>query len=159
MVQVQNASTIKEIRTAAGLSLSEGFPQQLSNQIFPVININPKDYKIAKSVDNDGTTTYTIKAADSTKEIYLTGFFLSAINTAATTCTLMRLTIVIDGATKSLGTIFLVPSGANFNSMARDFKNPVKIDKNTAVTATLDAAASNAWAGVTYFELTPFEDI
>ena len=76
MAIIQNSQTIKEIRKAAGLSISDGFPQRIADAVIPTIEVNPENFRIANVVENNNTGTtgsFTIYTTPSNKSFYLTG--------------------------------------------------------------------------------------
>lgn len=164
-MQIQNSSTIKELRTAAGLSISEGFPQQLANQIIPVIDINPKHLRratILGTLLNRNTTgsNITVLSAQS-EEVFVTGFNISNQQDATSDNVLIVLQATIDGVLKRFYSRQKVTATAGLINENIQLSHAIKIDLGSTIGFTLafTVGASISDVVVYGYKVNPFENI
>lgn len=159
MVNIQNASTIKEIRSAGGLSISEGFPQKLGDNVIPVVNVNPSHNRIQNIIMNSSsantTTIYT--TPNDARRFYLCNVSLSGTNTVATAGTVIAISVIIAGVSSYVIFAHLIPNAVDKNSVTLEFTKPIAIDRNTAIQAFANAAVSNMRASITGYLVDEFE--
>lgn len=170
MALIQNSSTIKEIRTSAGLSISEGFPSKIADLVMPVINVNPKDYKIDTVLGANASAAtghLTIFTASTTRATYITGLDVSAIKNATndTGTGFWSITCVINGQSQSLLNMAILTLTAQVWDKTVVFKNPILIDKGSLV-RFFNSAGGDYTSGAAYracavygYEVEPFENI
>jgi len=163
-MQIQNSSTIRELRTAAGLSISEGFPQGLANQIVPVIELNPKLFRLtnvlrdAASVSTGSTTIFT---TSSDKDFFLTNVSLTTEANATADSVFTKMEVIQDGVTRVIALIRKLSLTAHSSSLVLQFNNPLKVDRGTAITITqsFTVGASTTGGLIAGFEVEPFESL
>lgn len=152
MVAIQNTEVIQSVREAARLSLSEGFPTQLQGNIVPVVDVTPDFHKKSIISSSSPTTTgaTTILTTDAERFTYITAVQLGLVKNA--TCDVatgvIAVTGVIDGTTTTIAAIPVLTLTAERADIQIQFREPIKLDRNTAVsltgTFTLGAMARTA---------------
>lgn len=136
MPQVQNSDAIKAIRDGARLSISEGFPQMLSNTIVPVMDMTPDFHRRATISKNSiGTTTGAISVytTAANKDFYLTGLNMSFIKDVICDTAGMSLTVTTEGINKTIFGFPTITLTAQTANLSHDFTVPIKIDPNTVI--------------------------
>ena len=166
MTQIQNFSTIREIRKALGASISEGFAQVADNRVIPVINVNPKDYRectVIKTQSATASGAVTVLTSSSTRDTYITQVSMSVCKNAS--CDVANgqflISVVVGGNTYYIAGIALLTLTAQDQSLAINLDKPVKIDRNTAVTIvsnTYTVGAMVRSANVIGYEVDVFEN-
>lgn len=138
MVYVNNNETIKELNDAIkGDFVSNIAPKSINNSVQPVININPKDYKIINIVKSN--TSGTIYATPTNKDFYLRGITLSGSSITAGLCR-----ININANVQDMGAVDLlqlalqvsaaVPAASDTQIII--YPIPLKITRNTNIAFT-----------------------
>lgn len=163
MVKIQNSDAIKEIRDAARLSISEGFPQDLAKSIVPVMEMNPNLLRKTTVVFEGSTTAtgaLTLGTSSSTKDTYVTGFTFNYIKDATcdTASGNLRLLLTRNGQILQVARMAVLTLTAQSGQMAHQFANPIKIDRGTAVqigSNTFTAGAMVRAANVYGYEVEP----
>lgn len=164
-MKIQNSSTIKEIRTAGGLSLSEGFPSDLGNSVVPVINVNPKDYKTATVLGSllgratAGSGVVVLGAQ--TDEVFITGFMVSNVQDATSDNALIILQTTIGGVAQRIYSRRKASATAGVISDIVQLSKPIKIDLGATVTFTLTFSVGTSSSDILlYGYMTPvFESL
>jgi len=141
MVQIQNADAINAIRDGARLSISEGFPTNLSNVVQPVLDMTPHFHKkcnVIKSLNQTATTAgTTIYAVPAGRKYYICGISVNGYASAVADSTKIEIIGVIDGITTNIYNI------AKSSLVATNFVNtvpcmffpvPIVIDGGTNIT-------------------------
>lgn len=154
-----NSEVSQEIRqTAKGQLGSNPLPEIVSNQIVPVIEVNPKIVKNAETISqnelaNNLTATIMASSLYPTRDIYITGAQISAMCDVNATNTAIRLTCTINGSTKYLLTLSKLTTTAFNGAVSITFPHPIKIDRNSSVFLTSDTnvAAFRASAIISFF--------
>lgn len=140
MFQVQNTEAINNIRAAARLSISEGFPQMLSPAIVPVLDMTPDFHKKSFVFSSSPTTTgaTTIYTTPTGKKTYLTGVMLDIVKnvTCDVATGVISVTAVIDGTTTTIVAVPVLTLTAERSDSEITFANPIAIDPGTAVSLT-----------------------
>jgi len=167
MPQVQNSSTIKEIRTAGGLSVSEGFPTSLGNQIVPVININPKDYRTTNVLFASSSTSsgnIGIGTTSTTKDTFITSIQMSMAKDA--TCDVASGAIYLDmtfnDVVRDFAYISILTLTAQSQTVFLQFANPVRVARGSSILIGAGAHTVGLFskaAAVHGFEVEPFENL
>lgn len=138
MTYVDNSNTDKELNEAIrGNAVTNIIPKKIADFIQPVININPKDYKLQERVITRSSAG-TIYTTPTDKDFYLTGIHLSA------TC----VTVGANGNASVSGFPEGITSATTFNSLVLSptaiidsstgvsnlmFQRPIKCARNTAI--------------------------
>lgn len=141
MVQVHNSDLLKEVREGASLQqLDGGIPSILDNKIVPVMEVNPKLLRRANIVDGNARSTsgatVIIYTTPSDRDFYLTSLQWYLVKTAAcdSATAAATITVVIDGATKSLVRYGEITLTAQEISESTTFTVPIKLDRGSAIT-------------------------
>lgn len=137
--KIQNSDTIKELRDGARLSISEGFPERLAGSVVPVMNINPKDYRIcniAKTTSAVNATSATIYTTPADKDFYLVGFSIGLIKDATATSINSGISAYIDGLNTALIGIASLTLTAQSETLSQTLAYPIKVDRNTIIAVT-----------------------
>ncbi len=165
-MRIQNSSTIKEIRSAACLSISEGFPQDLSNQIIPVINVNPKDYNEGRIFAHGSSVaagTVTIYTCSSTLDTFIMSCSYSFSKNVACDIASGRTAIQIigfDGVTYAILSLAVLTLTAERDSISISFNKPLHVKKGSVI-QIVGAFAAGAMARsyiVSGYEIESFEN-
>lgn len=152
---ISNQSTVKELLSVTGNQLSEGIPNAI-----PVLNANPKDYRVAKVLASSNPVTtgaVTVYTASATKDTYISGVILSSVKnaTADNASTKISLTGVVDAQTVDLASIALLTLTAQSESIVYSFYPAIKIDKGSVISlsGTFTLGAWIRFAQVTGYEV------
>jgi len=166
MTQILNQSTLREIRQALSVPNSYNAPSYSSDQVIPVVNVNPKDYKESKyaTLSKTNTGTATIYTTDLNKDTFLTSVQLSFAKDA--TCDAATGSVVLQAipfgltsqtAIVSIATITLTAQSGN---IFLEFNKPVKIARNTAIQIggfSYTVGIMSRQATITYIETDVYE--
>jgi hypothetical protein len=149
MVEIINPDVISEIQDVC--SIQSGYdilPKNLSNQIVPVININPKTSRYATIIGDyysAATGSVTVLAAKSRIRYVITGAMLCATYDVACDCAGTQLVITLNGAVKNLIGLNRQPLTAGNDRLFIDCSNhPIICDGNTALTLQKSYALGSA---------------
>lgn len=147
-MQVQNPEATAIIRDQAGLTIAEGFPQNLSSSIVPVMDMTPNFHRLINRVlsATSGSSSVSLGTTDANKVSYLQGFSLSmhkdaAMDVATGSCSL---TVSMNGISTVIARIPYITLTAERESIFIALPKPIKLDKNTSITA----ARGSSTAGV-----------
>jgi len=163
MVRINNTSVIKEIRQALGASISDGFPQDAQNVVIPVLNVNPKDYRLTNafyslsSVTTGAASTLT----NASRDTYITNAILTISKNA--TCDIatgsVSVTVVVDGQTRTIARLAVLTLTAEYENVSITFARPIKVDRNStiSVSGTYTAGLMSRGLILTGYEVEPFE--
>lgn len=136
-MQVQNPQAGEIIREQAGLTLAEGFPQNLSSSIVPVMDMTPdfhiKFYTAAAAVAATGSGG--VISAKASVKYRIHGFLASFVKDA--TCDgadgSISWTFTQDGVTRTLASFPVITLTAQSNQIGLMFDNPIICDENSAI--------------------------
>lgn len=140
--KIQKTETIQQLREAARLSISEGFPQELAQQIVPVIEVNPKllDFPnnfgaAATGTSNAGVTALT---TSSVKETYITSLTFHLLKDATCDAATGSLTVnaTANGATINLANIQHITLTAADRFLTLSYPVPIRVDKGSTIRST-----------------------
>jgi hypothetical protein len=160
MVQIQNTDAITAIRDGAKLSISEGFPQQLSNVVVPVLDMTPDNHRkdtVLASLTQTTTGAMTVYTASADRDTYITGASISFVKGA--TCDIASGAIALGitqlSLARTLISISVLTLTAERDKVFIAFQNPVKIDRGTTITlsGTFTAGALVRSANIIGFEV------
>ena len=157
-MQIQNPSAGMIIREEAGLTLAEGFPNELSRSVIPTMDMTPSFHRktdLIKSATRTTTGSGTVHSTHAVAETYITGIFLSLVkDVSADTASNdpFVLTAVINGVSTNLARVGVLTLTAQNQSIYIKFANPILVDKGTNMTITGAAftAGSVAKSGTIY---------
>jgi len=139
MVRINNTDLMNELRDVAKIQVgSDMIPNVMSNQVVPVIDVNPKHARIINLVES------VSKSTTGAANVYTTptsnDFFLCGVNSSFdknVTCDLadgrLALVVTINGAEKVIIGHSVITLTAERGEIAVDFNRPIKLDRNTTI--------------------------
>lgn len=150
MGTVHNSDTVEQVIRAAGVqTATEMPPRTLSNQIVPVMEVNPrlvKSLNIIRSGSLSNATSATVHTCHSTKETYLWAAQLTSVKdvTATTAGQAMKVTPFGDNTARNILTISALTLTAESPSSASIalFK-PIRLKAGSTITITATTATGN----------------
>lgn len=148
---------------AAGLSISEGFPTRLANAIVPVIDVNPKAYKVAniiRSVANSTSGATTVYTTPTDRDFYLTNAYVSYMANATSDDVGVTLQSTAQGELAGIIGIRKLALTAHSNNSEVVYPTPLKLDRGVAIvfSTTFSVGAVTREAGITGYTIEPFEN-
>ncbi len=146
-MQIQNPRATEVIREEAGLTLSEGFPQTLSSNIIPIIDMTPSFHAVVNIANTASSTTtgaITILNPVNEGDLYITGAHIALVKDAACDMASGRVTLAatINGVVRSILSIPVLTLTAQQQSLSISFVRPIKVDKGTSVTLLTNSFAA-----------------
>lgn len=166
-MRIQNSSLIKAIRSAFGLSISEGFPQTVNNGVQAVCNVNPKDYLEPVIISTSRTTTgaSTLFTTSATKDTYINSVSISltkdATNDAAIGVSAVTATPFGQVSAQNILALSMLTLTAQDKQLSISFVRPIRLARNTAVAlngTTYTVGLMTRTVVVAYTEVEPFEN-
>lgn len=148
-MQVQNPQAGEIIRDQAGLTLAEGFPQNLSSSIIPIMDMTPdfhREVPLCGGNSSTGTGAITLLTASNTKKTYITSLTLGIVKDVTCDAGTSRLAInaTIGGVSRNIICIPTLTLTAQSSVIAIEFSKPIQIDKGSLLTvASYSFAAGN----------------
>ena len=139
MVRINNSDLMTELRDVAKIQVaSDIIPNVLSNQVVPVIDVNPKHARKINVVRyvTSASAAYT---TPTDKDFFLMGFNMSFSKTVANDGANLTLTGYVDGVVQNIGTLAGITLTAERAEMSQSFPIPIKIDRGTALTFAVGA--------------------
>jgi len=136
MIKIQNADAIQAIRAGAKLSISEGFPQELTGQALPVMDMTPNFHRFAnivRSVQATTSGTSTLYTTPTDKDFYLTAASLNYEKDVVNDSLLVYLSVVIDGATNNVLRIGKLGTTASKGESSIALSPPIKLDRGSQI--------------------------
>jgi len=148
MVTINNSDVIKELRIATQLQQGrEATPNNLSSQIVPVIEVNPKLLRTCNLVKTNAAsgTSALFYTTPTNQDFYIVALEASFIKDAA--CDLatgvISVNCTIDGAaSQSLLKFSVLTLTAQNQTATISFPTPIKVDRNTTI--SMSRAATTA---------------
>jgi hypothetical protein len=141
MITVSNSETLQALQKQAGLSQGiDATPNTLGNQIIPVLECNPKLQRhvtfvktSSSTVSASGASLYTTAP---TKDFYLTSayFYMTKDATCDVAIGLAGITAIVGGLSFYVIGISRLTTTAQDQGVYINFPQPIKIDRNTAIT-------------------------
>lgn len=155
MVDSNNSELIREVQNATKIQTINGVPRSISNQIVPVIEVNPKVVKEAKystaSLSNStGTTFFT---TPTNQDVYLCSAHIAVIKDAGNTSTNSSLTSTVNGLNLSFLSVPHLTTTAQSISSSIVFPHPIKLDRGVTIRINTGVGDANirAYGTVSYF--------
>lgn len=147
MVIIHNSDLTNELKEGAKLQqLNDIVPNILSNQVVPVMEVNPKLLRRINYA-RDGTSTNstggTLVTTPADKDLFITSIILSFSKDATATSLFSGVTCIINGLTVSMIKIATLTLTAERGEIAIDFNSPIKPDRNTAIRTVNSTNAAN----------------
>jgi len=139
MVVIQNTEAINIIRDQAGLSLKEGFPQNLAMTVQPVLDMTPDFHKnfICSANTTTSTGSATVLSAKEKVQYVIHGYSASFIKDA--TCDAadgtVQWNITQGGVVRAIVVFPILTLTAQSQAVSCWFNRPIRCDVNTIVQA------------------------
>jgi hypothetical protein len=160
MIQINNSDLTRELREGAKIQVAtDGIPSELGKTVVPVMESNPKllrtDRVLASlAVSATNASSSTLIAADPNRDIFITAAQIHIVKDA--TCdvasAVKSISCNINGVTVNLLLYSILSLTAQDIRLIITFKNPIKIDRNSAVTTNaFSFAAGNALRAIAIF--------
>lgn len=139
MATIYNSDLTREVRDGAKIQQSrESIPSQLADKIVPVMEVNPKLLRRARSLASlarSTTGTGTVMTASSNKTTILTGLTAGFIKTA--TCDVatgdINVYTTIGGASVALLRLPVLTLTAQEQNVSIQFSTPIEIDLGATI--------------------------
>lgn len=149
MAYIDNTETKIEFNDAIrGNAVSNTPTNKVGDTVQPVINVNPKDYRvinICKRAIINNATTGTVYTTPTNKDFYLCGVQMSLDKDNTATSTSFRTDITINGETIAGGAMSIVAIA--LTAEQRDtfiaYPRPIKIDRGTNITINSGTNVAN----------------
>jgi len=137
-MNVQNAEPGNIIREQAGLTLVEGYPQNLSNNIQAVMDMTPNFHKKIKpySASSGVSGSITAYTAVIKRKLEIFGYYLALAKDASCDIATGNVSINFtqDGVSKVLVALPVITLTAQQMILSLSFDKPIVCDENTSVT-------------------------
>ena len=138
MVISQNPEIGQIFRDEAKTTLSEGFPQNISSSIQPVLDLTPyfhKGIKIQSGASSTSASSGTIFTTSATKKTYIVGYQYHARKDATcdTASATAGIRATIDGKSQFFYIWYQAPLVLQELQSELMFDRPVLVDKNVAI--------------------------
>ena len=138
MPAIQNPDAGEAIRKQAGLTLAEGYPQQLASTVQPVMDMTPRFHRVAKTFGSSTTSTSgsgTVFTTSATKETMITSVQFGIIkdNTCDAANGSCGLRVNQGGAQQLLCVLPVLTTTGQEHNVTVSFPTPVRADKGTAI--------------------------
>lgn len=141
-MQIQNHDAAQAIRSQAGLTQSEGFPQNLLPNCQPVMDMTPRNHRVVTFSLNlnaqTSASTSTIGTSSSTRDTFITAVNLQVEKDA--TCDVadgqVTLRAVFNGVATSIVSVPIMTLTAQSRGIAIPLVPPLKIDRGAAIQLT-----------------------
>ena len=160
MVSIQNTDSITAIRDGARLSISEGFPTQLSNICMPVMDMTP-DFHRKTNIVRTGTvtngTTTTIYTTPTDRDFFLASCSLAFIKDVTATATYCSLAAYFDAVERNILFYPHLATTVQTGSLSQVFIPPLKVDRGTIIRTRVDTNNANesAYGTITGYTVDP----
>ena len=144
MVRINNSDLSNELRDVAKIQVgADIIPNILSNQVVPVIDVNPKHARntnLVVSYKGDTFTVVTIATSNPNKDTYITALLLNTKFHTGGTATQTRITLVINGAEMTcINNVNFAGDGTTETAQIT-LRDPIKIDRNSLIRLRCDVA-------------------
>lgn len=120
----------------------------LGETILPTVEIK-RFCNIVKAGAASNSTTSTVWTTPSDKDFYLCAASLSTIKDVTGVSNNAKLNIIVEGATVAILSISNITLTVQHSNMTNTWFNPIKVDRNTAITVTNSSATANVRSDAT----------
>ena len=147
MVRINNSDLSFELRDVAKIQAGiDIIPNIMSNQVVPVIDVNPKHARIlnvAYGVSTSASGTSTIYTTPSDKPLYLTSIGFSYVKDAACDAATgaMTIRVTINGAALNIIVVPIITLTAQSGIYQINLPKPMLLDRNSNITMAATFAA------------------
>lgn len=135
-MRINNSELIQGIVTSTRLSSSQGVPQELTTQIIPVMEVNPRllrNCTFARSVNRNTTGAGTVFLTPLNMDFYVTNVILCHNADVVCDGTGCYISAVINSATVYIAQINKLTLTAHNSNISLNLVFPLKIDKNSTI--------------------------
>lgn len=147
MANINNSQLSKELVEGAKIQTSfDKIPTQLADKVVPVMEVNPKAFRICnicKRSEASNATTATVYVTPADKDFFISDSILSVIKDVTSTSVLSFITCVIDGQTVSINTIAGITLTPQAQQSNMSYNKPIKVDRGTNIVLNNNAAVAN----------------
>ena len=158
---IQNSDVGRIAREQAGLTLAEGYPQNLLSNVQPVLDITPRNHRLIKIINassQSSTTGGTVLSGNNDVDRFITMIQYHMIKdvTCDTATGTAGVRTNIDGVGRNIAQINILTTTAQSELVQIDFNRPIKIDRNASITFTQPTFTTGAMARsvtVGYYEV------
>jgi len=153
-METSNSELLKEVQNATKIQTMQGLGRTISNQIVPVIEVNPKIVKtgLTAVMTSLNTATTTLLTTPTNQDVYICSASLSVQKDAESTSTGVYLTCQTNGVNQQFLWIAGLASTAMSGQTNMTFPHPIKVDRNTSIHLKSSASAAvTAAASINYF--------
>lgn len=156
MAQIIRSSIIQWMIDLLGLQpSSQTVPLALNGTVQPVVEIGPRHTRISRFNFSSTTGTGTLYTTPTDKDFYITYVSLTVTQDATCDGVVGTVQLVQDGVTRGLIAIPHQALTAGTYTLSLSFPYPIKVDRNTAITAvtTFTAGTCSRYATLGGFVL------
>ena len=153
-MQIQNPEAAQIIRDQAGLTIAEGFPQNLLPNVQPVMDMTPDIQKKSGIFSSSRATSgaSTIRSVPAGKKFYATGAYITYYADASCDCVELWIGCVQNGVTSTrLFSAHRVSLVANADTVQISFSRPIPIDAGTSITLNQSYTVGSLTSRMTVF--------
>ena len=160
MAKIYNSELTKGMAKHARIQQNiDKIPNELAEKVVPVMETNPeilRENSIIASGAAINNTSGLVYTSSTTMETYITGYQISFIKDAGSTCSVIRayLTPEATNASIAFARISCLTGTAQSGEVSYTFKNPVKLVKGTSITINPDTNAANCTASLCVYGYT-----
>jgi hypothetical protein len=153
MAYIDNSDTKKEINDAIrGNAVSNIAPTQLANQVIPVLDVNPKNFRIINVIKGNSAAG-TLYTTPTDQDFFLCALTLSASNKTASQDTIASITCFPKGETTARTLIQVNFSTSalidvNHDSLSLTFEQPILLERGSIISLT--ATNAQTYRGVAF---------
>ena len=153
MVHIQNTDAHNAIRQGAKLSISEGYPTELSLACVPVMDMTPDFHRrinVVRSASAINATSAALYTTSADRDFYLTGFILAVSKDVTATSLANAINFLIDTVASAI-IISTLTLTVEHSEIFLTFPQPIKIDRSCAMTVTNTTNTGNISTQATIF--------
>jgi len=161
-MQIQNPSAGEIIREQAGLTLAEGFPQNLSGSVVPVMDMTPRFHRnciVLSTASATSSATATLMTTSTSKKTYIVGvslFYVKDATCDAATGSLGIRTTINGVSSQYLAYSYIITLTAQQDRVIYTLEKPILIDKGVTIQAQIPTFTTGVFARtyqIIYYEV------
>ena len=147
-----------ELRDVAKIQAgADIIPSIMSNQVVPVVDVNPKHSRICnfmKSAALSNALAANLGTADNGKQTFLTGATVTAKFHTGGAATLVSLRLTSGGAARNIMNLVNFAGDGTTHGLSINFSCPIPVDAGTTISVTCDVAELATVAGASVYGFT-----
>lgn len=152
-MQIQNPEVTRLARSVGGLTLSEGYPQNLMPDVRAVIDLTPRTHRVT-DILKAATGAATLYTTPMDRDFFMTVASMQGSKAATDSGTALTITATVNGVSVTiLSSIFQTLHDDTFQDRGHFFY-PIKVDRGTAVVFSLGGTWTGARAQIQGYEVT-----